>query len=123
MILKDDFFSIVETHADEGNLRFRVRLNPEHFIFRVHFVGNPVVPGVCLIQMATELLESHLNCRLLLDSATSIKFKRPIHPAIEPEFAFSKVQTEENGLIKTVFMIQDEEAQYAKMSLLYKKLS
>ncbi len=123
MILKDDFFYMTESHSDEGNLRFRVRLNPEHFIFRVHFVGNPVVPGVCLIQMATELLESHLNCRLLLDTATSIKFKRPIHPGIEPEFAFSKVQTEENGLTKAVFMIQDEEAQYAKMSLLYKQLS
>lgn len=120
MRLNNDFFTITDACTDEGNLQFRIRLNPDHFIFRVHFVGNPVVPGVCLTQIATELLEQHLNCRLMLDTATSIKFKRPINPQIEPLFAFSKVQKEESGLLKAVFMIEDEQAQYAKMSLLYK---
>jgi 3-hydroxymyristoyl/3-hydroxydecanoyl-(acyl carrier protein) dehydratase len=33
-----------------------IRLNPDHAIFAGHFPGQPVVPGVCMLQIIKELL-------------------------------------------------------------------
>ena len=123
MILKDDFYTIISTPLPSGDtgggsdLRFQVRLNPDHPIFRVHFVGNPVVPGVCLLQMGTELLEHQLGMKLQLQNAVNIKFRLPVKPFMQPTFVFTKVLMD-NGVLKTAFTIEIGEEQYAKMSLL-----
>ena len=56
MKLINDFFEIVSKESGEGTLKCKVRLHPEHFIYQAHFPGNPVTPGVCLVQMAAEIL-------------------------------------------------------------------
>ena len=70
MILLNDFFQIVESGVDpkSGQLIFKVRLNASHVIYKAHFPGMPITPGVCIIQMVTECLQQHLeeqNGRLL----------------------------------------------------------
>ena len=53
MILLNDFFQIVESGVDpkSGQLIFKVRLNASHVIYKAHFPGMPITPGVCIIQM------------------------------------------------------------------------
>lgn len=60
---------------------FFVTLNAKHEIFRAHFPGNPIVPGVCLVQMAAELGALMLGAGALeVVELKNAKFLIPIDP-------------------------------------------
>lgn len=119
MKLINDFYHIVATDDSEGKYVCKVKMNAAHNIYSVHFPGNPVTPGVCLVQMVAEMLEQKYSRRFVLSTAVNIKFKRLVSPNDEPSFVFSKIVTED-GLLKTIVSIEDEQGQFVKMSLQYK---
>ena len=119
MKLINDFYHIVATDDSEGKYFCKVKMNAAHNIYSVHFPGNPVTPGVCLVQMVAEMLEQKYSKRFVLSTAVNIKFKRLVSPNDEPSFVFSKIVTEDN-LLKTIVSIEDEQGQFVKMSLQYK---
>lgn len=121
MRLINDFYHIVSTDDAEGKYVCKVKLNAAHGIFSVHFPNNPVTPGVCLVQMATEILEQKLGKKLVLSTAVNIKFKKLMAPNDEPSFVFSKITTEDK-LLKTLVSIEDEQGQFVKMSLQFKTI-
>ena len=55
MKLLDSLFSIVSASSEDGRHVYTIRLNPEHFIYKAHFPGEPITPGVCIMQIAIEL--------------------------------------------------------------------
>ena len=63
-------------------------LNANHPIYRGHFPGNPVVPGVCQIQMVKELVEKTGNHSLKLVESDNIKFLSMINPNLTPRLEF-----------------------------------
>ena len=62
MMLLNDFYQITE----QASQAFRIRLNPAHEIYRAHFPGQPITPGVCQIQLVTELLSQLLDAEATL---------------------------------------------------------
>lgn len=118
MKLINDFYHIVATESSETKYICKVKLNAGHDFYRVHFPGNPVTPGVCLVQMATEILEQRYGKRFLLSTAVNIKFKRLVGPYDEPSFVFSKVVSDDDKL-STFVSVEDEQGQFVKMSLQY----
>lgn len=119
MKLINDFYHIVATDDSEGKYVCKVKMNAAHNIYSVHFPGNPVTPGVCLVQMVAEMLEQKYSRRFVLSTAVNIKFKRLVSPNDEPSFVFSKIVTEDD-LLKIIVSIEDEQGQFVKMSLQYK---
>lgn len=119
MKLLNDFYSIVDETSCDGTYNCKVKMNPQHGLYKVHFPGNPVTPGVCLVQMATEILERKYNKKFLLSEAVNIKFRKTVVPEDEPTFVFNKVVFEDD-LLKTSVTIEDNENQFVKMSLIYK---
>ncbi len=81
MILKDKFYSISEISTDNNSIRAILCLNEGHEIFKAHFAGHPVVPGVCMLQIIKELLEGALDKALRLSNANELKFLTVINPA------------------------------------------
>lgn len=79
-MLKDTFFSFTTPETDGSLLKTTITLNPAHDIFKGHFPGNPVVPGVCMMQIIKEVLENHLDKKLQLVKADNIKFLSFINP-------------------------------------------
>ena len=73
MVLLNDFFTLQSQEQVAGEYLFKILLNPEHVIFKAHFPGNPIVPGVCQIQIAKELLEVILKRPLGLVGAKKVK--------------------------------------------------
>lgn len=118
MKLINDFFEIVSKESAEDTLRCKVRLNPEHYIYKAHFPGNPVTPGVCLVQMAAEILGEEYGKPFMLTLLKNIKFRKIVKPEDEPTFVFTKMAFE-GDLFSTIVSVEDEEAQYVKMSLQY----
>ena len=116
MKLVNDFYNIIAIETVDGTLRCKVRLNPSHALYRVHFPGNPVTPGVCLVQMATEILEQEYHRALSLSKADSIKFKKTVGSSEQPTFIFTKTVIDGNEL-STRVSIENDQVQYVKMSL------
>ena len=81
----------IERIQREGNinkLSVLIRLNPSHGIFKGHFPGNPILPGVCIIQILKEILMYHFNKNLTLTYAGSIKYFSIINPEINSKIKF-----------------------------------
>ncbi len=83
----DRLFRIKVSHQGEekGEHRFTVELDPEHEIFEGHFPGEPVLPGVCMMEMGQELLAHLLERELILQEAKNMKFTAMVDPRKTPE--------------------------------------
>ena len=94
-MLLDNFYSIIDQDETEDvnvavdnplkKFIFTIKLNPEHAVYKGHFPGNPVVPGVCQIQMIKELTSLILKKDLIIYKSDNIKFLSMIIPT-EPRF-------------------------------------
>jgi 3-hydroxyacyl-[acyl-carrier-protein] dehydratase len=62
-----------------------ISLDPGHAIYQGHFPGNPVVPGVCQIQMVKELVEMTVDLALKLVESDTVKFLSMIVPQQNPQ--------------------------------------
>lgn len=60
--------------------RFRVRLNADHAVFAGHFPGNPVLPGVCSLQIVRECASLLAGRPLRYVSIRESKFLSVITP-------------------------------------------
>jgi 3-hydroxyacyl-[acyl-carrier-protein] dehydratase len=85
-MLMNSFFVINEKSAAMTNgktsISSQITIDKTHPIFNGHFPNQPIVPGVCMIQMIKEILENHLSSKLFFSSAGNIKFLSFINPEI-----------------------------------------
>ncbi len=79
-MLLDDFFKIIDSSKEDEKTTVMVELDKEHKIYEGHFPGNPVVPGVCLIQMIKESIETLQGKKLMMTAADEIKFLNIVNP-------------------------------------------
>jgi 3-hydroxyacyl-[acyl-carrier-protein] dehydratase len=95
MFLGDFFdiqsFTFDDTDAAQQKYHVVVLLNVNHPIYQGHFPGNPVVPGVCQIQMVKELVEKVVRQPLNLRESDNIKFLSMINPVLNPQLEFTIV--------------------------------
>ena len=102
MLLKD-FYTLAELDkSDQENLKAIIDLNKDHEIYKGHFPGNPVVPGVCLTQLIKEVMETSENKELSLVYADNIKFMSVVNPEVNSRLQIDlKVKYDnEQNLIK-----------------------
>lgn len=121
MKLINELYDIIGKDGGDGQLTYQVKFRPDCFIYQSHFPGNPITPGVCLIQIATEILESEYHHTYDLRLVKIIKFKKIVKPDEELSFVFTDM-TDDNDLFKVNVCVENEEAQFAKMSLQFKVL-
>lgn len=80
MILEGDFYTITGAVTEPESTRATLKINPGHPIFKGHFPGQPVVPGVCMMQMVKELVETATSRPLRLHTGLELKFLSVIDP-------------------------------------------
>jgi len=115
-MLLDTFFKILDTSKEEEKTIVKVELDKDHKIYEGHFPGNPVVPGVCLIQMIKEVVEVQQGLRLRLTSADEIKFLNIVNPVTSNllNIEIKKRPNAENPLALSI-IITDGQVTYLKM--------
>lgn len=102
-MLEGDFFDIQtfaasQVSESEQQVRVITRLNLQHPVFLGHFPGNPVVPGVCQVQMVRELVAKALEIPVKLYESDNIKFLSMINPIENPSIEFDiRIRTVENN--------------------------
>lgn len=113
MLLKN-FYDIQSQSVDEstGAHVFRIRLNPEHEIYKGHFPERPVSPGVCNLQIMKECAERIVGQELTIKEMAQCKMPAMITPDGTPELSVSvSIENVENGY-KTVASIYNESTTY-----------
>jgi 3-hydroxyacyl-[acyl-carrier-protein] dehydratase len=79
-MLIEGLYVIKDYEYDHDTASVTIQLNKEHLIFKGHFPGNPVMPGVCMIQIIKELTEKATGKQLFLRVSSNIKFMAIINP-------------------------------------------
>ena len=121
MRLINDFFEVVSTKQCEDSYQCQVKFNSEHRIYKAHFPGNPVTPGVCLMQMVEEMLEEKYGKQLQLSVVKTIRFKKIIGPNDTPVYTFTK-EIQNQDVLSVDITVSDEADEAVKMSLQFKVL-
>jgi len=107
-MLQGDFFTIKQQEIIEGSIHSQISLNAEHPIYKGHFPQQPVVPGVCMMQILAELSTSALGKKVYVKKANQAKFLIPIVPQKNPVLDVTiKYSNNEDGSLKISASIQD----------------
>ena len=118
MKLTDSLYTVVSDCPIENGHEFDLKLNPEHFIYKAHFPGEPITPGVCIMQIAVELFQLALKTPVALTCVKNIKFLRIISPndVTEVKCSLQKI-TREGTEAKVQVVVSAADEVYAKLSL------
>jgi 3-hydroxyacyl-[acyl-carrier-protein] dehydratase len=92
--MPDNFYQVHNLQKEIGKLSCTVHYHAAHPIFEGHFPGQPVVPGVCTMDMIKDLLEAALDKKLMLRSTGQVKFLRLILPDVVPEVLLGWTETD-----------------------------
>ena len=84
-MLLNNLYTIQSLTASENDIQASVLLRADHAIFKGHFPGQPVLPGVCMLEMISEITGENLNQVLRISGAPLIKFLNMIDPQKNPE--------------------------------------
>ena len=124
MRLKNDFYCITSSNETAGGMEYVIRLNPSHIIYQAHFPGNPITPGVCIIEIIKELSEDCLKCALFLQKVAKVKFLRVIDPVNNETIHVSMniADADENGY-KVTASVFNIECVFTQLSLMLERVS
>lgn len=122
-MLLQDFYKVLSLETvSEGKYIANIELNPKHDVFKGHFPGNPVTPGVCMMQIIKELSQTILGSSLFLTSSSNVKFMAIINPKVSP---ILKLELDITGDISSDIKIKNTtsfgETVALKLSNTYKK--
>ena len=106
------------TDTDDG-FEALVRCNPEHPVYKAHFPGNPITPGVCQLGIVEELMSSQKGLPLRVSHIKNIKYMNIISPTDNATFdvELSRIQQVDNGYSVQCLLKGDQTA-FTKMSLI-----
>ena len=97
MELSGSFFSVLSSEVAEGLGTYNLRLNGDHFIFRCHFPEQPIVPGVCIVQMLSELIAGYAGRKLYVKEMRRVKFVGPVYPDQTPQLRYRITSYNDDG--------------------------
>jgi len=119
-MLIEGLYKVDELNHLDANITANITLDASHDIFKGHFPGNPIMPGVCMMQIIKELTEEVLDKELLLQTSTNIKFMAKINPETNPNLVLNISYSEEDGIVKLKNTTFFEETLALKLNAKYK---
>ncbi len=130
MQLRNKLYKVIQKDSAGLKGSFVLELNPSCFIYQAHFPGEPITPGVCIVQMGKELLEELLGdvwqrkVETEITKVKNVKFLSVISPneSTVINFQIKKVEvSEEDPEIKAQISVLSEDEAKAKMSLVLRE--
>ena len=94
MLLKDKYYTVAGVDKDGPTATFTIRLLPDCDVYRGHFPGHPVCPGVCNIETIRECAMMLTGKRLSISTVKRCRFTAVASPAACQEMKLSISATE-----------------------------
>lgn len=129
MKLKNNLYKIISKEEVNSIFNYTVELNPSCVIYQAHFPGEPITPGVCIVQIGKEVIEdllleqSSASRRLEIIKAKNIKFLSVISPNETPILTYQVRKlgfSDDNMTIETQIVVNSDDKLMAKISLVMK---
>lgn len=117
-MFQDNLFTIITEEIAEQHAVFDIRLNAQHEIYKGHFPSDPITPGVCIVQMTTDLFAHIQQCSCQMTAAKNVKFLNLIKPAEHEVIRYVldwEPLNEKSYKVKTV--VTDGETVFSKLSI------
>lgn len=76
----EELYRLTDCGRQEEIWLFEAELNPEHAVFKGHFPGNPVMPGVCTLRLVRECAAKALCSPIVFSAIKSCKFLSAVVP-------------------------------------------
>ena len=90
MNMLDDFYTLNSLQpTTENDYICELTLNAAHPIFKGHFPDKPITPGVCMLQILKNIVESITAHKLFLYKTVNVKFMALINPYENPELTLT----------------------------------
>lgn len=121
-MLIEGLYTVQKIEQIGTELKAKVKLHKEHDVFKGHFPGNPIMPGVCMIQMIKELTEEKLGKELFLTVASNVKFMAKISPEENEIIDLTLNITEDDTIIKVKNVTSYGETIALKLSATFKSV-
>ncbi len=102
-MLLNDFYITTDVSGTDNSLTCSLAFNSAHDIFKGHFPDNPVVPGVCMMEIVKELLQQQVQKTLILRSTGNVKFLRLLTPDSQPTVNISWKESDQGYSVKAFF--------------------
>jgi 3-hydroxyacyl-[acyl-carrier-protein] dehydratase len=83
-LLLNNLYTIQSLSESDNQIEAAINLLADHAIFSGHFPGQPVLPGVCMMEMVAEVMGVYLKSTFRISGGPLIKFLRMIDPRINP---------------------------------------
>jgi 3-hydroxyacyl-[acyl-carrier-protein] dehydratase len=83
-LLLNNLYTIQSLSESDNQIEAAINLLADHAIFSGHFPGQPVLPGVCMMEMVAEVMGVYLKSSFRISGGPLIKFLRMIDPRINP---------------------------------------
>ena len=117
-MLTGNFYKILSSEQqDATSFKSLLLINKEHEIFKGHFPGLPVLPGVCMMQMIKELLEENRQQPLRLSAVGNIKFLSLLNPSESPQVeAMIKYTVSDDGYYMAEAILSADNRPFFKMA-------
>lgn len=123
MVLKNFYTILSEEKTGDSKYNVTILINEKHDVFKGHFPGNPIMPGVCMIQIIKELTEEITKSTLMIQTLTNVKFMALINPEVTPELRLElDIITTEDDLVKVKNTTYFNDTVALKLSNVYKKI-
>ena len=123
MVLKDFYNVLSEEKTGDSKYSITILINEKHDVFKGHFPGNPIMPGVCMIQIIKELTAAITKSTLIIQTLSNVKFMALINPEVTPELRLElDIITTEDDLVKVKNTTYFNDTVALKLSNVYKKI-
>ncbi len=122
-MLIEGLYTVEDFKQEDQTVHATVKLNAAHDVFKGHFPGNPVMPGVCMIQIIKELTEQATGKTLFLSVASNIKFMAIINPEKNDVIQLTLTISEEDTTVKVKNTTSFEETLALKLSATFNVLA
>ena len=117
MNFRNNLYIIDDVKRMDDGVVYTIHLNAEHIIYQAHFPGDPITPGVCILQMGLELLSDTVGQALEISSVKNVKFLSILHPdGAQVSVVVHRVVTD-NDTVKAQVDFSIADTPVAKMSL------
>ena len=121
-MLIEGLYSIEDFVIEGSAVKATIKIYKDHDIFKGHFPGNPVMPGVCMIQIIKELTEKATGRQLFLSVSSNIKFMAIINPEKNDILQLTIDLKEEEDIVKVKNTTSFAETLALKLSATFKTI-
>lgn len=116
-----EFYTVRKSSKNESKIEAQISIDPSHPIFEGHFPGQPILPGVCMMQIVRELVTKEVSSALVLTEASNVKFLHIIDPLVHSNVDVEIILSATDSAYETASKIYFDNTTFFSMKAVFQR--